>query len=106
MQEGFAEAEDPALTASTTRSRLYNAPIYKFLVDNFPDYRWKKDRLDVDAFAKATKMSKEGVYKWLRGNKISVEGAARLRELNPGIDKRDLVPFLQIDAGLLPYLNL
>ena len=58
-------------------------PLYDVLRKTFPDYV-DRGRLDVPEFAEALGMSHEGVYKWLRANKLTPKNAKRLAEMSEG----------------------
>lgn len=56
-------------------------PLYKLLAKSFPRFSTRQDMFDVRALAAALTMSAEGVYKWLRADRLSADGAARLLDL-------------------------
>lgn len=55
--------------------------LYTLLKGKFPDYRTLNGRLDVPRLAARLSMSHEGVYKWLRTNRLTPDNAKRLVEL-------------------------
>ncbi len=83
-------------TTSSRTARPYSfGPLYDLLMDRFPKHRSAQGVLDVPKLAKDIKRSHEGVYKWLRENKITVDGAKRLVELSKDrVKYEEFLPFL------------
>lgn len=75
--------------------------LYKLLDGMFPQYRSIRDQvLDVPRLASRLGMTSEGVYKWLRADKLPTTKARKLVEIaNEGGDEAnaafsDFLPFL------------
>jgi len=70
--------------ASQVESTFTFGPLYDLLKGRFPGHRTDTGRFDVPRFATDLGMSNEGIYKWLRANKISPEGAKKVVALSRG----------------------
>lgn len=57
--------------------------LYKLLVRSFPECRTRQHIFDVRKFSDLLTMSPEGVYKWLRADKLSADGASKVLNLVP-----------------------
>jgi hypothetical protein len=78
---------------------FYQKKLYKLLDGAFPRLRTVQGLFDVSAFATSIGMTPEGVYKWLRSERMSVDGAHKVIELskhdsNVEITKEQLFPFV------------
>lgn len=74
---------------------FYRRPLYKLLDTTFTDFRTERGLFDVIKFAKAIEMTAEGVYKWLRADKLSIDGAKRVVALSEGrLKLEDLTAFV------------
>lgn len=86
------------MTTKQERAALQDQDLHKLLSSRFPEFRTKQRVFDVPAFAEAIKMSAEGVYKWLRADKISPEGVKKVVELakdrKKPIKAEHLMPFV------------
>jgi hypothetical protein len=67
-----------------TESSFTFGPLYDLLRNRFPEHRTDTGRFDVPRFADDLKMSNEGVYKWLRANKITPDGAKNVVAMSKG----------------------
>jgi hypothetical protein len=72
------------LTTKEDRASFHQQDLYKTLDKAFPQFRTVQQLFDVPAFAAAIGMSAEGVYKWVRANKLSPEGAKKIIDLTKG----------------------
>jgi hypothetical protein len=72
--------------------------LYETLLEKMPDRyqsQYTEDTLNITALARDLKMSREGVYKWFRANRISPRGATAICKLSRGrIVRDDLIPFV------------
>lgn len=70
-------------------------PLYDLLMESFPGHRSRQGVLDVRRLAVDVGRSNEGVYKWLRENEITLDGARRLITLAAGrLTPEKFLPFL------------
>jgi hypothetical protein len=75
--------------------RFYRKPLYKLLATTFARFETGQGLFDVAGFAAAIGMSHEGVYKWIRSDRISPIGARKVIELSAGvITKEQMLPFV------------
>jgi len=81
--------------AGQVESTFTFGPLYDLLKCKFPAYRTDTGRFDVPRFANDLQMSNEGIYKWLRANKISPEGVRKAVALSRGRAKiEDFTKFI------------
>lgn len=84
--------------AAQAESSFTFGPLYDLLKAKFPDYRTDTGRFDVPRFSTDLNMSHEGVYKWLRKNKISPDGARKVVSLSRGrAEINDFTAFVFVD---------
>jgi hypothetical protein len=73
-------------------------PLYRKLVSSFPTFRTSQQIFDVRGFAEAIEMSPEGVYKWLRADRLSADGARKIMALaktkKSTLTREDLINFV------------
>lgn len=70
-------------------------PLYDQLRLDFPDYVTPNGRFDVPRFAAEIDMSAEGIYKWLRSNRLRPANVARILALSGGrADREDYIQFV------------
>jgi hypothetical protein len=67
--------------------------LYDLLKRAFPGCV-KNDRLSVEALTERIEVSKEGIYKWVRADRISVAQAHRLVKLSRHVTINDFVPYI------------
>lgn len=86
------------MTTKQERAALQEGDLHRLLSARFPDYKTKQGIFDVPAFADSLSMSAEGVYKWLRADKLSPEGAKKIIALQAGrknpLTQEDLFVFV------------
>ena len=73
--------------AADRESTYTFGPLYDLLRKALPAYRTPSGRLNVPKLAKdlgADGMSREGVYKWLRANRLTPPNAKKLVDLGDG----------------------
>jgi hypothetical protein len=92
--------QETPMTAATNPQTFYDKPLFKIISVNFPEFRTPQGVFGVEAFGKAIGMSHEGVYKWFRANKLSIDGVKRIVEASKSpasgqyrLKKEDLYPF-------------
>jgi hypothetical protein len=74
---------------------FYQKALYKLLDASFPDFRTVQGLFCVKTFAHAIGMTAEGVYKWVRSDRISPEGARKVITLSSGrIQQEQMFPFV------------
>ena len=73
-------------------------PLYKLLTARFASVRTHQNIFDVRSFSTAIGMSPEGVYKWLRADRLSADGATKIlefaRTLDAKLTREDLIVFV------------
>lgn len=82
---------------ATEAPLFYQKPLYRLLDLSFPQFRTKQGLLNVPELAEAIKMSGEGVYKWIRADKLTPDGAKKLAALGKDASTlkiEDLYPFV------------
>jgi hypothetical protein len=81
--------------APTDALGFYQRPLYKLLDAAFPKIRTSQGLFDVAAFATLIGLSHEGVYKWLRKDRISADGARKVIGAADGrITQEQMFPFV------------
>lgn len=70
------------MTTKQQRQALQDQDLHAFLNGAFPEFRTKQRVFDVPGFATAIGMSAEGVYKWLRTDRVSPDGARKVIALS------------------------
>lgn len=75
------------MTTKQEREALLAQDLHQLLTDRLPQFRTKQRVFDVPEFAAAIQMSAEGVYKWLRADKMSPEGVRRVIKLTENTAK-------------------
>lgn len=78
--------------------------LYQLLERIFPEHRSSRDHvLDVKRLASEINLTSEGVYKWLRADRLPMKRARKLIELaNKGRSENDLIADL---SDFLPFVD-
>lgn len=75
--------------------RFWENDLYNLLASRISNCRTGRGLFDVAGYAKRMEMTPEGLYKYLRSDRLTVDGARRIIAASGGkITEQDMLPFV------------
>lgn len=81
--------------STTEEKRFWDGELYKLLIERVVGFRTPRGQFSIAAFSKKMGSTSEGLYKFLRSDHITVDGAKKIIAASGGtITQEDLTKFL------------